>query len=99
MPISVLYVFSKVFEHYILNQMMPLFDKIQSKFIFEYRSGYSSQHVLLRLIEEWKKCLDGNKVVGAILMDLSKAFDCLPHDLLISKLEACRLDRGTLNPN
>ena len=95
-PISVLNVFSKVFECYILNQMMPFFDKIQSKFIFTCRSGYSSQHVLLRLIEEWRKCPDENKVVGAILMDLSKAFDSLPHDLLIAKLEAYGLDRGTL---
>ena len=95
-PISVLNVFSKVFERYILNQMMPFFNKIQSKFISAYRSRYSSQHVLLRLIEEWRKCLDENKVVGAILMHLSKAFDCLPHDLLISKLEAYGLDRGAL---
>ena len=95
-PISVLNVFSKVFERYILNQMMPFFNKIQSKFISAYRSRYSSQHVLLRLIEEWSKCLDENKVVGAILMDLSKAFDCLPHDLLIAKLEAYGLDRSAL---
>ena len=95
-PISVLNVFSKVFEHYILNQMMPFFDKIQSKFISVYRSRYSLQHVLLRLIEEWRKCLDKNKVVGAILMDLSKAFDCLSYDLLIAKLAAYGLDRGTL---
>ena len=73
-PISVLNVFSKVFECYILNQMMPFFNKIQSKFIPAYRSRYSSQHALLRLIEEWRKCSDENKVVGAILMDLSKAF-------------------------
>ena len=95
-PISVLNVFSKVFKRHILNQMMPFFDKIQSKFISAYRSRYSSQHVLLRLIEEWRKCLDEIKVVGAILMDLSKAFDCLPHDLLIAKLEAYGLDRGAL---
>ena len=53
-PISVLNVFSKVFERYILNQMMPFFDKIQCKLIFAYRSRYSSQHVHLRLIEGWR---------------------------------------------
>ena len=40
------------------------------------------------MIEDWKRALDNNEVVGTMLMDLSKAFDCLPHDLLISKLSA-----------
>ena len=95
-PISVSNVFSKVFERYMLNQMMPFFDKIQFKFISAYRSRYRSQHVLLSLIEVWRKCLDENKVVRVSLMDLSKVFDCLPHDLLTSKLEAYGLDRGAL---
>ena len=54
--------------------------------ITAYRKGHSTQHVLIRLIEEWKKGLDNDKFVGSIIMDLSKAFDCIPHDLLIVKL-------------
>ena len=87
-PISVLNVFSKIFERFLLQQMIPYFNNILSNFISAYRERYSCQHVLLRLIETWRKCLDENNLVGAILMDLSKAFDCLPHDLLIAKLEA-----------
>ena len=49
------------------------------------------------MIETWPKCLDENKIVGAILyMDLSKAFNCLPRDLLVAKLEAYGLDTKTL---
>ena len=51
-----------------------------------YRTSYSTQHVLLRSIEEWKTNLNNNFVVGPILMDLSKAFDCIPPDLLVAKL-------------
>jgi hypothetical protein len=38
---------------------------------------------LLKIIEDWKKALDDNKFIAAILMDLSKDFDCLPHNLLL----------------
>ena len=48
------------------------------------------------MIETWRKYLDENKIVGATLMDLLKAFDCLPHDLLMAKLEAYGLDTKAL---
>ena len=40
------------------------------------------------LLEDWKRALDNNECVAAIFMDLPKAFDCLPHDLLKAKLKA-----------
>ena len=52
--------------------------------------------MLLRLIEEWKTNLDNNFAVGAVLMDLSKAFDCIPHDFLIAKLAAYGFEKKTL---
>ena len=43
--------------------------------------------MLLTLTEHWKEELDKHKVIGAVAMDLSKAFDCLPHDLILEKLK------------
>ena len=53
-----------------------------------FRKGYSTQHCLLNLLEKWKNCVDKGKVFGALLTDLSKAFRCLDHELLIAKLNA-----------
>ena len=59
-----------------------------SDFILAYRKGYSTNHVLLRLFENWKAALDSNLFTGTVLMDLSKAFDFIPHDLVKAKLHA-----------
>ena len=95
-PISVLNVFSKVFVCFILDQLTSYFKNILSEFLSAYRKQYSCQRVLLRMIETWRKCHDENKIVGATLMDLSKAFGCLPHELLLAKLEAYGLDTKAL---
>ena len=46
------------------------------------------QSTLLRLVEDWRNALDNRQYTAAIMMDLSKAFDCLPDGLLIGKLRA-----------
>ena len=46
-----------------------------SQFVSAYRNSCSSNHVLLKLIEEWKKSLEDKNIIGAVLMDLTKAFD------------------------
>ena len=79
---------SKIYERYIHNCLSRHSENILSNFISAYRKTYSSNHVLLRLIENWKKSLDNKNFVGTVLMDLSKAFDSIPHDLLVAKLYA-----------
>ena len=59
-----------------------------SQFISAYRDNYSSCHILIGLIEDWKESLDKRFVTSALLMDLPKTFDCIPHDLLVAKLHA-----------
>ena len=48
------------------------------------------------MIEKWKQCLDNKGVCAALLTDLSKAFDCLPHNLLLAKLHAYGVDMSAL---
>ena len=91
-PVSLLNCFSKIYENYIKNRIVNSMSNYISPYVLAYRKGYNSQHVLIRLLEEWRQHLDNNKVVGDDFMDLSKAFDCVPHDLLIAKLEAYSVD-------
>ena len=53
-----------------------------------FRKGSGCQSTLLRLLDNWRMALDNNECGAAILMDLSKAFGCLPHVLLIARLRA-----------
>ena len=58
------------------------------KLLSAFRKGYSCQSLLIKFVEDIKKAIDNGDEVGMIFMDLSKAFDCLPHGLLIAKLHA-----------
>ena len=62
-----------------------------------FRPGFGCQTALLKIVEDWKRALDDNKYIAAISIDLSTAFDCLPHNLLLLKLEAYGLTKQSLN--
>ena len=78
------------------GQLARYMDNILSPYLCAYRKGYNTQHALLRLIEKCRSFLDMKRFTGAILVDLSKAFECLNHKLLIAKLEAYGFSRDAL---
>ena len=67
-----------------------------SIFLCGFRKNRSAQHCLVHMIEKMRKCLDKHGQTGVLLTDLSKAFDCLDHDLLIAKLSAYGFDHTSL---
>ena len=67
-----------------------------SPFISTYQKYFSTKQVLIRLLEDWRYKLDNNNVVGAVLIDLSKPFDCIPHDLMMAKVDAYAFIRETV---
>ena len=87
-PVSVLPTVSKIFERIMRKQVSDYIGKFLSPFLCGYRKGFSTQHALLTLIERWNFCLDKQGFASVLLMDLSKAFDTINHELLIAKLHA-----------
>ena len=61
-----------------------------------FRKGFNTQHALMALIEKWKQSLDVKGYAGGIIIDLSKAFDTINHQLLIAKLHAYGFDKSSL---
>ena len=95
--VNVLAVVSKVFERMLSNQLMAYFVFILNHSLSAYRAGYSCQHVILQLTEFWRQSLDIRYCVGTLAMDLSKAFDSMPHGLLIAKLSAYGVSKHNWN--
>lgn len=87
-PVSVLSCVSKVFEKVINKQLAEHFYDNYAKCLSAYRKNHNTQSVLLKAVDDWKNALDEGKFVGALLMDLSKAFDVIPHGLLLAKMKA-----------
>ena len=85
-PISILPTVSKIVEKILYSQIYAYFNRKLSANICGFRKGYGPQYALLPLLEKFKKSLDNRRSCGALLTDLSKAFDCLNHNLLIAKL-------------
>ena len=78
------------------NQIEDYMSNNLSEYLCGFRKGYSTQYCLILMLEKWKKVLDKRKFAGALLTDLSKAFGCLNHELLVAKLEAYGFNSDSL---
>ena len=74
----------RIYERDIFDQISVYIDKYLSPFLHGFRQCYSTQHCLTVMLDKWNKAIDNGKLAGALLTDLSKEFDCLNHELLIT---------------
>ena len=95
-PVSILPLLSKVFEKVMYIQLYDYMENFLNQLLCGFRKTHSTQHALFILIQSWPKELDESGFVGTILMDLSKAYDCLPTDLMVAKLEAYGIPKESL---
>ena len=87
-PVTILTSVDKIFEQLLCKQLKNLSEKIFDTFMSAYRTTYSCETTLVRLIEDWKLALDKNKAVAVLSTDMSKAFDSMYPPLLLAKLQA-----------
>ena len=95
-PVSVLPTVSKIFERLMQTQIVEYIDKYLSDFMCGFRKGINTQTALLSLLENIKVSCDKKGYGAALLMDLSKAFDTINHQLLIAKLHAYGFSKNAL---
>ena len=92
---SKLFIFT--FEHMLSKQVTGLYDPTLYQRMTAYRRHYSCQTTLHRLLEDWKSAVDRKELVYILTTDMSKAFDCLCHSLIVKNLEAYGFGQNSLN--
>ena len=88
-PISILSPINKIFEKIIYSRLINFVDKNQLLYKYQYgfRKNHSTEHALIELVDQIRLNMDKKKMTCGIFIDLSKAFDTVNHDILLSKLE------------
>ena len=97
-PISVLPVVGRLFEKIVATRLSDYVEKrgIIPNQQFGFRRKSSCELALASAINNWAKAVDQGRYVGTLLIDLSKAFDMVPHQRLILELLAVGLSGDSL---
>ena len=95
-PISILPVTSKVLETEVRDQVTSYLQEhsLLSPWQSGFRPGHSTTTTLLHITSEWYSALDQGHIVGAVFLDIAKAFDTVNHRLLLSRLADLGFDRA-----
>ena len=83
-PVNILSNVSKVYERCLYNQIHDFFENKFTRYQCGFRKCFSTQNALLSMVEKMVIVRDKKELCGAVLTDLSKAFDYISHDLLIA---------------
>ncbi len=88
-PISVLPLFSKVMERAVQVQLLQFMtqNNVLSMFQSGFRKMHSTETAVVHLVDQILEGMDGQKLTGAVFIDLKKAFDLVNHQCLLHKLE------------
>ena len=88
-PVSVLPVFSKILERLFYTRLVSFLEKnsILSNFQYGFRTGHSTILAVTDFLDQVVNALDNKKHTIGLYLDISKAFDCINHQLLLAKLK------------
>ena len=90
-PVSVLSAFSKILERIVSNHLIDFLNKfnILSNNQYGFRKNHCTAYALIQLYDKLSNAIDQGKVTLGLLIDLSKAFNTVNHDIFLAKLEFC----------
>ena len=96
-PVSILNNISKIYANLLYNELSKYYGSLVATNQWGFRKGFSSQYCLLVTLEKFKEAIDRGNQSGALLTDLSKAFDYIDQKLLIAKLYEYDVSSSALN--
>lgn len=95
-PITILPIFAKIFEYAILRRLESHLDinKVLNKNQFGYSKGSNTEIAMVHILNTVYRSIDSPNPTALTCLDLSRAFDCLQHDILLNKIRKLQLNEN-----